>query len=414
MKSSSYLSANFKRNLKLMPKMLLTLAVMTVLLSFIGLKCFKSVSDKNERKILKIGMVGNTADTYLGIGIDALKNMDAISFEMKFIPLSKSEAVKQLKSKSIDCFVVVPDDFVDNLVDGEETHLTYVTSDDEKYLGAAMMRDVASKISVVAAESQTGIYSMHKISYDAGLTYTEIYTADEALSLKYISAVLNRSELFDINIFGISDGLSSKAYYFCGILFFFLMMWGIFCTRIFIGKDSSYMGYLKSRGIGGFSQITGEYSAYFLILFIIFTLLCTFAGFVFGAYDFGIAELHTADVISGFLFAIKLIPVLAAVTAFEFFLFEAISSPCAAILAQFICSILFCYLGGCFYPISFFSVSFQKFIYFCPNGALFTYIRQALYGNISVLTVILAVLYAMVFFAATVIIRSIKIRRMGK
>lgn len=414
MKSSSYLSANLKRDLKLLPKILLTLAVMTVLLCFIGLKCFESVSNENERKILKIGMVGNTSDTYLGIGIDALKNMDAISFEMKFIPLSKSKAVKQLKAKKIDCFVVVPDDFVENLVDGEETHLTYVTSDDERYLGAAMMRDVASKISLVAAESQTGIYSVHKIAHDAGLTDTEIYIADEALSLKYISAVLNRSELFDVNISGISDGLSSTAYYFCGILFFFLMMWGIFCTRIFIGRDSSFIGYLKSRGIGGFSQINGEYSAYFLILFAIFTLLCSLGGFICGLADLDVAELSSADVISGFSFAVKLIPVLAAVTAFQFLLFEAISSPCAAILAQFICSVLFCYLGGCFYPISFFSVSFQRFIYFCPNGALFTYIRQALYGDLSVLTVFLAVFYAVIFFAATVIIRNAKIRRIGK
>ncbi len=413
MSNNSYYKTTLKRNFKSFPPIFISIVAILLIFAIIGAVTFNMLSKSDYKKKVNIGLVGNSKGSYLGLGIDSLSKYDSLRFEMKFISLSEKEAKEQLLNKSLACYIVIPDNFVDDLIDGNNPHLDYVTTDSETFLGAAIIRDVTVIVAKCLSECEAGIYSMHKIAIDNNISDEKISDGDIVMSEKYINFVLERSNGFSPQILGISDGVSTEGYYFCAILFLFLMIFGVFYAKILFRKKQYFIGYLKSKGIGIKRQIFCEYFSYFTVSALTLFFFCLVGSAVLGFLKLNLIDFAEINMVSGILFFIKLIPILLMITAFQFLLFEAIGSECAAVLAQFMSAIVFAYLGGCFYPINFFPTYYQKLVNYLPNGAGFSYIRQCFSGQFNVFCFLTVLAYFVLFIGISIAIRSKRIGKTG-
>ncbi len=410
----SYFKANLKRNIRLLPSILLPVLAIGLIFAVIGSAAVYSVLNSESRAKVKLGLVGKTEGTYLGFGIDSVQKYDTSKYELTFLRLDEETAKSKLKKREISAYLVVPDRFVSDLVEGKNPQITYVSNKTENNFSSEIIKEVAAVISSTVSPAEAGIYSMHKIADDNGFSKSEIRKADTELSLDYISFVLNRNKIFAPEFLGVSDGLPGETYYFCAVIFFFMLIWGIFCTGILKTKTISYIGYIKSRGIGITRQITGEYFAFSVVSATVLVVISVITGSVFEHIPLNLPGFDRIGVSSALLFSFKILPALFMITAFEFLLYELVESSCAVIIGQFVCAIVLAYMAGCFYPINFFPVSYQKIVPFLPFGAAFSYIRQAFAKNISLSGFVAVTAYGLAFVIISVFARKARTERSGR
>ena len=406
----SYLQLCLKRNFLFLPNIIIFVMISSVLFGIIGIRAYKTIKSSENNQVIKVGLVGDSSDTYLGIGIDVLKHIDSLKYEIEFINYSENDAKQQLLNKKIACYIIIPNDFIKDMTKGNNTNLTYVTTEDRTYLGASIMRKVASTVSDAVKEAETGIFSMHKISYEAGLDESTVHKNDNELVLEYMNNMLQRDNLFSFTVLGIKDKTSTELYYFCGILFFFLMISGVFFMRILMRNDENVPKYLKSRGINAFKQVVDEYFAYFLILAAIVCILLFSFFCVLDVKSLKINGFENFGMFSGFEFTVKILPVVFAVSSYHFMLYELIGSKCGVILGQFISAVFFSYLGGCFFPIYYFPESYQKIVEYLPFGTILSYLRKTFTYEKVGSNLIVTLFFGGIFLLTSIISRKIKLK----
>ena len=71
-----------------------------------------------ETQKYSIGVVGDTDETYLGFGINAVQTLDSTRFVIEFLPMTQEEAREKFLAGEITTYVTIEDGFVDSLVYG--------------------------------------------------------------------------------------------------------------------------------------------------------------------------------------------------------------------------------------------------------------------------------------------------------
>lgn len=153
-------------------------------------------------------------------------------------------------------------------------------------------------------------------------------------------------------------------------------------------------------------QVLCEYGAY---LAITLTTLLGFA-FLFGSAvwftDLKIPELLSANSISCMLFVVYILPVVVLITLMQNAVYELVPNTISAILIQFLITAFLGYISGLFYPDYFFPETIQKAASLLPVGASFTYVKNAMSGNLSVYDFALVLGYCILFFGMIILVRK--------
>ncbi len=408
MKTKRYLNLQIKRGLKHLPSIL---AITLLLAVCISLACALIITQNNEnesQKKIKIGITGDLSQTYLGIGITAIETMDTSRFSIEFITMDEEQAQKDVRAGNLSGYIRIPDGFVESIVKMDNIPIVYVTSDSPTGFGSILMNEVAKTISDTVAETQKGIYGMQKISKEYKKTENYKENTDK-INIEYIETVLNRTSVFETEYLGMSDGVSMGAYFVCGGVMMFLLLWGITCNSYLYKKDRSMEKLLVSKGSSVFSQVICEYLSFIFITVMVFMLFAFTTGLALQNIKIGITEIdsvYPSDFIS---YIIKILPVILMITSVHFLLYECISGYVGVILIQFIFAIGTGYICGCLYPSYYFPESIQKVSSFLPTGLGVTYMRQSISGTLSLKSIIGVILFTVVFLALSVVFRAYRI-----
>ena len=122
-----------------------------------------------------------------------------------------------------------------------------------------------------------------------------------------------------------------------------------------------------------------------------------------------VPELEGLTVVGCVLFIVKILPVVVMITFMQMMVYELISNRVAAVLMQFILTVVLGYLSGCFYPSYFFPEALQKISAVLPVGAGFAYVRRAMTGWPSLVDFALVISYAAAFFGLTCSVKRYKV-----
>lgn len=402
-----YFNLQLKRVLRLYPTILLVTLLTVISIAVACVVMLQTNSSGDKQKKMTVGVVGNMNDSYLNIGLKALQNMDSSGFYIDWIELSEDEAVKALKKREISGYVYIPENYIENVFNGKNIPAKYVTLNTPEGFGSIVSAEIAETLSGIVIESQIGIYSMQDLSIDYRLGKYSQNT--DKLMLEYLDFILDRNDIYKVEMLGIADSLSFGGYYVCGLLLLFMLLWGISCNKIFTSKNNEYSRLLNISGISPCHQVLCEYGAYLVITM---STLCLFAagfGIILSNAEINIPELKAVGFFDCIMFIFRILPVIMMITLMQSAVYELISNTVAALLMQFVLTIFMGYISGCFYPNYFFPEVLQNISAVLPVGAGFSYIRKSLTGLPSVADFLLVSGYGGFFFFLAYIMKKFKI-----
>ena len=364
-------------------------------------------SEKNRK--LTIGIVGDSSDSYLGFGLSAIQSLDSSRYSVELVEMEEEEARKKLQRGELTAYIIIPEDFVDSALKGEINTIPYVTTNASADIATLFKDEILQVVSTIFVDSQKGIYALQNGLEDYYGNYSWEWI--DGLTVEYFSLILNRSCVFETEILGVSDSLSFSGYMFCGIVVLLMMLCGIPCCSLLIKTDMALPKLLNANRQNALIQISGEYFAYFLMMFSNFTIILGVTVFAVGnnaSFIFGTAEINFSWIL---MLILHLIPMLFAVTSLQFLLYELSSSIAGGVLLQFLATIGLAYVSGCCYPINFFPESIQTLSKFIPLGIARSYFSGFLSGNFQTAEFIGLWICFAILFGASVLIRRERIIR---
>ena len=94
----SYFRLQFKRSMKLFPTVLAVSVILLIAVAVLLVAVVSSDNNSLEKKKFNIGIVGDTSESYLGLGIAAVETLDSSNMAINFKEMSESEAKRALEA----------------------------------------------------------------------------------------------------------------------------------------------------------------------------------------------------------------------------------------------------------------------------------------------------------------------------
>ena len=395
-KWKAYLKLQLKRVLKTLPGILLQTCILTLGILLLMQLVLAVDASKEKNKLIRVGIVGDASDSYLGIGINVLKNTDAIKSMADIDSMSEEAAKDKLASGEISAYLIIPDGFVYSVLVGENKPLTYVTTAEAQGIGGILVNELMGSVSQMITMSQNAVYAMQHYLVAKDMR-ENIYDATEQLNIHIIGAVLNRMDFYELQQVGVANNLSLKGYYVCGILILFLLLWGINCVSLFAGEDVAMNRILYRKGYGYVGQVLSEFVAYFVLMLVSIGCMLMAGMIIMNAVGLEIPEWKALDAGERILFFGRLLPIIGMLSAFQLLLDELVPGILNAVLVQFICGVSLGYISGCLYPISFFPEAIQIVSFFLPTGVGLRYLQNGLSASGKGWDILLILLYTALF-----------------
>lgn len=406
MKKSIYFKLQQKRAFKLYPSILIITLVIITSIALFGVALLNSYKNSDTNVAIRTGVVGDVKDSYLGIGVEAIKNIDSSRFYVDLVNMTETEAKTALKNGEISGYVFIPENFVNDAVSGKDVKVKYITSDDPGAVNKMIEQEVVSAISSIVEESQKNIYA----AIDVGKSYNEkgIYKKINKLNLSCISLILNREQIHNLTLLGIKDELTYGGYYLCAVIVFFLSVWGISCNRLITENNYELFRIANLRGIGCCTQTLAKVLSFLNVTYLTLGILSLAFGALAQNFDFGVPELYGADVVTSLIFVIKLFPTVLMFVLMHIVLCEFLTGV-GGIVCQFLIAIGLGFVSGVFYPVAFFPRGVQRLTAVLPLGAAFSYTRKLLSHTMDTGDLMLVLAYCILFFVIACIVRKYKI-----
>ena len=387
--------------------------VTMILAASVGLIAKGLLSDKlsdENRKKLDIGICGDLTDSYLGIGVMAVQQLDSSRFAINFHTLEEEEAREMLLDGELTAYLVIPEGFVDSVVSGENFSIRYYAPNSQMGLGTMLMNELANIISELVTKSQSGIYGMQNLCEDYG-RYDIYWDATNELNLEYIDIILSRQMLFEVETLGVSNALSLQGYYICGFAVLFFMIFAINGCPIFVRRDMSLARLMSANGVGAFYQVLVEFAAYLVLVVICMLSVFAVLGGVCQFADFAVPEWQRVDFATVFGFGVALMPAIFMLTAMAKLGHELSGNIVSGMLIQFLVTLSMGYICGCFYPASFFPEGIQVIGTILPPGVAMKYASECMIDEVSTLSVLGMLFYTVLFVALTWFLRQRKLEQ---
>ncbi len=406
MRKTAYFALLFKKFARALPALLAISMVLLVCAAF-GVSFYQRSENEKNTKI-EIAIVGDPEDSYLSIGMAALKNFDSSRFAISILMMDAEEAERALLEGDLTAYIVVPENFVINAFYGDVGKLKYITKHGSAMMGDFIKEEVLDVISVILVESQRGVYASGELAENLipGRKYGEV---TDLAALEYVNLILARNKIFETEIIENVDGIGMIPSIFCGAVIFVLMLFGIGASKMLSGRDDSLSMLLRTRGLGFFRQVTSEYLALFTVLSVAVAIML---GGVF---------LFSRDDISAFIgyelgidFFASVFISLSVFAAFLLLIFELTDGIMAGALVHFFASLFLCYLSGCLYPISFFPTVLQKISPYMPTGCARALLINSLTGDSIKPDLFILAFYLILFIAMCTVVRCRRIAKGGK
>ena len=371
---------------------------------------FSTNESGQENSLVNIGIVGDMEDSYLGMAINALQNLDSSRFSISVSTIEdEATAADRLKRGELVAYIVLPDDFIEEAIRGNVQKIACVTSAGASDFGTQITNELMKTVTEIVANSQRAVYGFQSAALDSGMESSAVYELGSGVAFEVIAAILNRESAYEITEIGTSGVDSIDDPLLCGMLVLLLMLWGITCCAVFSARRGALQRVLSAKGTGAAVQVLGEYAAYLLFMTAILAVL---TAVIAAALSFAPSISLLKDYDFTRLIPGIFVPIVT-VSAMQFFLYEVTTGPVSSALLQFFCAVGMGYISGCIYPAYFFPRAIQDTAAWLPAWHCRLWLDELLadapaWGTFGVLMA-----YAAGFLILSVVLRHARIKREG-
>ena len=235
-----YFNFGIRRTAKFLP---LVLAVTLALL--IGLAAalwgiLSTNSQKDENKIYRVGVVGETQNEFFDFGVKTFNDIDQTRFSLEFLPMDEETAKKEMNRGEISAYLIFPDNFIENALLGDVRPMEFVATTKANSIATLIEKELVSSIATLVISSQQGSYGMYDAVYaQTGNKHSLAQTQLNTISLQYFELVLRRTDLIKVTELGVSGGLNYTHYYICSIILVFIALLGLPFAALYCRRDNS-------------------------------------------------------------------------------------------------------------------------------------------------------------------------------
>ena len=351
-----YTNLQIKRAFRAFPGVLVVSLLMLIAvgsLFFVEIKVYDTEKKDATTKIT-VGIVGEGHDDYLNVGIDTIRQIDSSRYSVNFIYIDTvEEAREKMQESKISAYMVIPDGFIQSLVNGTNRKIPFVIGSAQAGLGTRIISELTQAVSAIIMDTQAGIYSLQD--------YYRIYNGkneakfEKELNVAYLSRILEREDMYHIvEVDDSGSELSTGGYYLTSLLLFFLLLWGSGVSYLYIREDDSMQKMLTMTGTRPVRTLLADAIALFLLLFSSLFVLGIGLSIFGDELKSLVPEAETLKGIGTFFYLVKILPVLLFVVMLQMLLTEIVRDLISGLLLQFLLAVGISYLSGCFYPIIFF------------------------------------------------------------
>ena len=374
-----YTVLNIKKALKLSKFSFISAVIILIVATLVSYIAISLDNSNEDNQKIKVGIVGDPKDSYIGLGISALDRLDSSRYSINFVKLSEKEARQKLQKAQIAGYIIISDEFLEALGRGEHEKLKFVS----RYnLGLAdnILKEAAQVLSVALFNSERAIYAMQDFVIDKKEPKLSEITVD--MNKVFINKIFTRNNLYDIEVMDYYKEIDIKSYYISSMFAFFIILSGIGLSLLLIKKDMELYKILQSKGFSFIYQVISEFTVAFVYMCI--SLLLPFI-ILIALYNFDYMDIEPVSLLMASL------PLVMVLTAIYQLIYELISDFIAAISTSFVLMLSMAYLSGVFYPASFFADEIKLFIKFLPinsgleimQGVFLSQPAQAFYYDMS-------------------------------
>ena len=399
-----YLLLQCRRALRLLPHALLITALLCAAAGLGTAVISAGRAADRSRQLALVGVVGDSDNPYIRIGVDALETFDASRDELKFVFLDEETALRELRAGRLSAMLYLPSDFVESMYAGETHPLRFVTLSGAAGLDSALTAELAAAVARLMTETQNAQYGAQQYARDY-LPDADPYEVDNELVDRYFAMVLSRHNLFTVKTIGLTDTLSFAGYCFCGLTVAFLLLMGMSAAPLVSARSAELGVTLRARGFGPLRQVLGEFVSFYLLAS---AAAGAAAWFFLRRSALAIPELADLSPAAALR---ALAALVLCIGAMQFFLYELVPSALGGSLAQFLCAAAQGYVCGCFYPSAFFPESMQRLGRALPAGAALRCLSGVVRGAGGGVTALL--LWAPAFLLLSSAVRAWRYRRVG-
>ncbi len=385
-------------------------SVLTIAL--IGGLAFFALSSRysEDMRHLNIDIVGGEDQDVMDLLLQYVYKLDHMHLVFDYQFVTEREAKEDFMKGDCDAYIVVPEGFVDSVMTGaNDRQIQYVTSEGSKGIASVMMDALDQVVSDLLINSQRASVAVIVVARDA--LEEPLSTVDmAAIDLSFLNLSFSRKNLISQSEMGISGGLGFGSFYFCSIFTFLILLCGMKTGSLFWSRSEDFLVISKTKKVSEFKQIAGELLSYMIMVF-------AYAGVSLLMLSIAKAFAGMDDQFEGivpeslFGFFIRLLPNLAYIALWMFFLYECVSGIAASLAAQFVTAVLFCYISGYFYP----SYLFPKFLRtlgrILPTGPMLSYSSMAFSKEYDPVVIVQMILYSIILVLACWLIRRRRLTR---
>lgn len=354
----------------------------------------------------QIALVGETGDSYLNMGIQALHTFDSSRFAVDVLQLTEAQAQKALMKGEIGAYVVIPDGFVEQAMHGRVITLKYVSTVGATGLVSLFKDEITMVISDIVIACQRGMYGIENALSAVGHT-GDINRFMNEVSISYVKYVLVRSQMYEVDSLNMTDGLGMDGTLFCGIFVLFISLCILPFGSLYFREDYSFDKILMARGYGVTGFVLGEFASLFsgCILLFITAMLIFGAGVKFlsvppqwVSFDLNVENIFSMAI------------VILMISAFTYMLFQCSGNLISGTLLCFFAVLVLCFAGGCIYPLYFFPISVQKVLAFLPHSLAREQIGFVFTGESTQGDRLLLIGFSAIFLLIAIFIRKCRLR----
>lgn len=280
--------------IKILPRFLIILAVVGCLLfglAFLGNRTLNSQKDTYVN--MKIAAVMPKGDPMVAIGFDMVSKMESVAEICQLIPMSRDDAYDALRGGDVAAAVIIPDDFVNDLMYGINTPAEVVIPNNPG-LESLLFCTLIDAGALTLSHCEAGIYSVIELFTNHN-RHDAAALAEEALYNRYVIYALNRSTFFKFKPVSASGNVSTGIFYACSAIVVGMLLCGIvFCDSFLSSKP-------RLSGVSNFYAEFCEYLAVSLVLIVILGIGIFVSGLVpFSLINLGMLALLILSIV-GFI-----------------------------------------------------------------------------------------------------------------
>ncbi len=329
-----------------LPRIIMGTLIFAVLIGFV---CYsQTLSKKNDADTTKMDValvLPDDADQYLSLTFNFLSEIDTVKNICSFIKMDKETAFTKLSNDSIDAIILVPDKFIDHIMNGTNTPAKIILPKSGVTSQSALFRTFIDAGSSDLSTAEAGIYAMTDVLKSQRLN-TLSSKAEEYLNNTYLAYALDRSIYFNTTSVSTNQGISFAQFYICSGLVLILLFGGITCVGLLSKENPVLSASLKHAGIrAGWLSIFRimAVSIIFAILLLLAHILACLASIRFPILQPMLPLPGLISIINGLVLIIT-------VFSFVYMIYQLCSHEATGVLMLFIISVGAMFISGGLIP----------------------------------------------------------------